>query len=260
MEFSTSKKLNIELVRSFHRIKIDSEYICPSRDSNAFIYYIKGKQNFHFPHVNIIAYEGDMLYIPYGYSYKNRVTDPTTEYYQIDFNIYEDSHPIPLFDAPRLVKKPDSSIYKEHIRKIRHDNYMYGDNYFFSCFSELCKLIEIILSNDDFNKKEQTSRIKASIEYIENNYQLNTPMPEIAAMSSTCMTNFERLFKQIFKMTPTMYRNTIRTNKAKHLLLAGYTIADVAERTGFYDSGHFSRTFKRIVGISPGEFAKSKYQ
>jgi AraC-like DNA-binding protein len=35
------------------------------------------------------------------------------------------------------------------------------------------------------------------------------------------------------------------------------TIADIACETGFYDHSHFTRTFKRIIGVSPGQYRKT---
>ncbi|MEK8141989.1 helix-turn-helix domain-containing protein [Streptomyces sp. M10(2022)] len=33
---------------------------------------------------------------------------------------------------------------------------------------------------------------------------------------------------------------------------------DVAASAGFYDQSHFSRHFKRIVGTSPGHYARTR--
>jgi hypothetical protein len=43
----------------------------------------------------------------------------------------------------------------------------------------------------------------------------------------------------------------LRLSKAKELLVAGHTIKEVAEQTGFYDAFHFSKVFKREEGIAP---------
>jgi AraC-like DNA-binding protein len=32
------------------------------------------------------------------------------------------------------------------------------------------------------------------------------------------------------------------------------TLAQVASRTGFWDQGHFTRHFKRLVGVTPKQF------
>ena len=48
---------------------------------------------------------------------------------------------------------------------------------------------------------------------------------------------------------------SMRIGKAKELLAdASMRVHDVAEATGFSDVGHFSRSFKKITGSTPGEY------
>ena len=48
----------------------------------------------------------------------------------------------------------------------------------------------------------------------------------------------------------------LRINLAKGLLLKGESLKSAAAKTGFYDEFNFSRTFKRLVGLNPSEYAK----
>ena len=50
---------------------------------------------------------------------------------------------------------------------------------------------------------------------------------------------------------------SMRIEKAKSLLRTpGMNIQDVAEQTGYTDVAHFSRTFKKLTGQTPGEYRK----
>ncbi|NOT64050.1 MAG: helix-turn-helix transcriptional regulator [Acidobacteria bacterium] len=42
----------------------------------------------------------------------------------------------------------------------------------------------------------------------------------------------------------------------RELRNSGVPIADIAIAAGFYDQGHFSRTFKRILGITPSVYRR----
>jgi AraC-like DNA-binding protein len=44
-------------------------------------------------------------------------------------------------------------------------------------------------------------------------------------------------------------------NRAKQLLAAGQSIALVAYETGFADQSHLTRHFKRLFGLTPGQYS-----
>ena len=58
-------------------------------------------------------------------------------------------------------------------------------------------------------------------------------------------------------MTPHQYLTSRRVDQARHLILDGEPLSLVARSTGFYDQPHPARHFKRILGISPGSFARA---
>ena len=50
----------------------------------------------------------------------------------------------------------------------------------------------------------------------------------------------------------------VRFERACEMLCAeGASIVDVALRLGFSDAANFSRAFKRVIGVSPGEYQKT---
>ena len=67
-----------------------------------------------------------------------------------------------------------------------------------------------------------------------------------------------RLFKRETGVSPKQYLLQRRIQKAVSLLSTDYfTIADVAAQSGFNDPKHFSVVFKKIMGVSPSEYAYS---
>jgi AraC family transcriptional regulator len=54
------------------------------------------------------------------------------------------------------------------------------------------------------------------------------------------------------------YVRRVRIECSKSILQTRETtIAEVAARLGFSDQSHFTRIFGRLVGVSPGSFARS---
>ncbi|MFD5871894.1 AraC family transcriptional regulator [Streptomyces sp. NPDC060322] len=70
-------------------------------------------------------------------------------------------------------------------------------------------------------------------------------------------THLVRAFGKEFGMAPHQYLTGRRVDLARRLLLGGMRLPEVAASAGFYDQSHFSRHFKRVVGTSPGHYART---
>jgi AraC family transcriptional regulator len=78
----------------------------------------------------------------------------------------------------------------------------------------------------------------------------------MAAVARLNSYHFARQFKAATGLPPHQYVIQRRIDRAKHLLQAGtdLSLAGVAARAGFSDQSQFSRHFKRLVGVTPGQF------
>jgi AraC-like DNA-binding protein len=64
-----------------------------------------------------------------------------------------------------------------------------------------------------------------------------------------------RVFRKRMGVTPMHYRNMVRVDRAKLLLLdRSLILEDIASRVGFEDVKYFSRVFKRETSLSPSGF------
>ena len=55
------------------------------------------------------------------------------------------------------------------------------------------------------------------------------------------------------------YRGYVRINRAVVEMMDGSSWTTAAHETGFADSVHLSRTFRRIFGVSPAMLIKEKW-
>jgi AraC-like DNA-binding protein len=96
------------------------------------------------------------------------------------------------------------------------------------------------------------------VAHIHTHYGQNLEMKCLAKLAGVSQSQFERRFHRIFGATPYEYLLRVRITAARTLLeTTDRTIADIACETGFYDHSHFTRTFKRVVGVSPGHYRKN---
>ena len=78
----------------------------------------------------------------------------------------------------------------------------------------------------------------------------------MAAVARLNPCHFARQFKRATGLPPHQYVIARRVERAKQLLQGGgeLSLAEVAACAGFCDQSQFSRHFKRIVGVTPGQF------
>jgi AraC family transcriptional regulator len=99
-------------------------------------------------------------------------------------------------------------------------------------------------------------RLRAVVEYVEEHLDASPTLAQLAAIARLSPYHFARQFKAATGLPPHQYLISRRVERAKQLLQTGseVTLAEAATRSGFSDQSAFSHHFKRIVGITPGQF------
>lgn len=99
-----------------------------------------------------------------------------------------------------------------------------------------------------FAKLEQTLRREPAHQWT---------VEEMAALFGLGTTAFTEKVKSHTGFSPLNYLINIRISEAIKMLRGPHlNFTDIALETGFYSSQHFSTTFKKITGYTPGEFRK----
>ncbi len=79
----------------------------------------------------------------------------------------------------------------------------------------------------------------------------------LAYESGYSRNHFLRMFKAAAECTPHQYLLRLRIAKAETLMRnSSHELADIAAQCGFSSQAHFSRTFRRLLGVSPGEYRR----
>ncbi len=227
------------------------------REANSFIYCLQGGFDFEFGTYKLSLRPGEMVYLPYGCAYTSTLTGIPTEYYQIQFSVFDEGKPAALRDRAYITKSYESDKYLALISEA-YENYIRNKNGRSLCMGNLLKMIGYFESEDSKSiNLKSLSAVSPALTHIERHYYLDTTVEELADMCSLSISGLEKILKKAFGMTPAKYRNSVRAEHAKQLLSGGYSIEEAAEITGFSDRYYFSKIFKQNVGISPGEYQES---
>ncbi|WNQ12785.1 response regulator [Paenibacillus aurantius] len=109
-----------------------------------------------------------------------------------------------------------------------------------------------LLSARRGNFKDPMEEAKA---YIDTHLSVEISLKEVADMVGITPTYFSTLFKKMTNQTFVSYRIHRRMEKASELLSVPHMrTVDVASEVGYDDYPHFTKTFKKIFGLSPSEY------
>jgi transcriptional regulator GlxA family with amidase domain len=101
-------------------------------------------------------------------------------------------------------------------------------------------------------------RLLKALRYIEANFHTPIDLARAAREAGMSVSCFERYLKNQTGMTFIAYLNSMRIAKARDLLRANRSpMLQVALACGFSNQSHFNRVFRKIAGVTPGEYRKN---
>ncbi|MBT8765944.1 helix-turn-helix transcriptional regulator [Metapseudomonas boanensis] len=93
-------------------------------------------------------------------------------------------------------------------------------------------------------------------DYLEENFAEAVSLDQLASLVHRHPRHLIEAFRRVYGVPPHTYLLQRRVREAKRLLLGDQSPLDVALALGFYDQAHFSSTFKRFTGVTPGHFRR----
>jgi AraC family transcriptional regulator, transcriptional activator for feuABC-ybbA operon len=99
------------------------------------------------------------------------------------------------------------------------------------------------------------SKLLKAKQYISEHYHEELTLEEIAEFCDLSISYLSTLSKHFLGISPIDYQISLRLRAAKLLLAKDIPVKSVAQTTGFNSIYHFSRIFKKKIGISPSNFA-----
>jgi len=107
----------------------------------------------------------------------------------------------------------------------------------------------------DFECGLDPVKLQIVINYINDYLNRDLHIAELANLVQISPYYFSRLFKQSIGVTPHQYVTQCRIEKAKQLLKKpDLSITYISQQVGFHDQSHFSKTFCKIVGVTPKKY------
>ena len=103
---------------------------------------------------------------------------------------------------------------------------------------------------------EPTPAVRRAIELLREQLAEPVTLDDLAAHAGLDKFHLCRAFRAQVGIPPYAYLTRLRIVRAKELLAAGVKPGEIAPQVGLYDQSQLNRHFRRIVGTTPGQYAR----
>lgn len=128
-------------------------------------------------------------------------------------------------------------------------------------FSEIWLLLLEEISSRNYERPAVDSihqeRLQAMLAFIWQNYQRKLSLEEIAESAFVGKRECLRCFQKCMQRTPFEYLLEYRVERSKMLLRdTKLSVMEIAVQTGFSSAAYYGKVFRRICGMTPGEYRR----
>ena len=163
-------------------------------------------------------------------------------------------------------------VIKNVLKKIKADySYLASFPYFISyCNSEfvineesIFKTLENLFLDtlnhvDQFYLKKYVGEpFNDILNYLSVNFNQPITLETLQKEFKVNKFKLQKNFKKNIGLTPLEYITAIRIENSKKLFYTDTPLVEIALESGFYDQSHFTHSFKKYVGVTPGNYKKN---
>ena len=174
------------------------------------------------------------------------------------------------FNHSILLDNQQLNKFLDLVNKGYYYNNLSENNYGKEIYEKI-SLIEILLfvnnlfrnspldSSLDIQHSSEFSKILPIINYIQKNLTEELTLDDLSNQFFINKFYLSHLFKETTGFTIKEFIISNRIIEARQLLKKNNTVQQVGEMVGFNNNSHFIRTFKKMVGMSPKQYAQKYF-
>lgn len=97
-------------------------------------------------------------------------------------------------------------------------------------------------------------RLARVVDYLKESYAQAVRVRDLARLADLSVAQLERHFQRVFQLNPEQMLTKLRIDAAMRLLTGTASIAAIGQACGYSDQSAFTRQFRRMTGITPGQY------
>ena len=115
--------------------------------------------------------------------------------------------------------------------------------------------------NENKSDVLMSEKVKLSIDYILRHLHYDISLKQIADNAGLSETYFSALFKKETGETVSEFIQKSRVREAQSMIqYSEYSLLEIGQYLGFCSQSHFSKTFRKYTGMTPGQYRKKNFK
>jgi AraC-like DNA-binding protein len=94
-------------------------------------------------------------------------------------------------------------------------------------------------------------------DYLDEHLEDTVSLIDLATEAGLPQYRLFRAFERLYGMTPHAYQRQARVRYAMRLLRQRCSLSEAGLQAGFADQAHFTRWFRRFMGVTPGQYQRA---
>lgn len=249
------------------------------------VYVISGKAMHTINDLKYPVSKGDLVIVdysvPHSFTYMNDSDESFVTYdllFTPSFFGLNGNHFSTLSESNLFSSFKNSQLFSSELKLINNLSHSEFYNIFNKIYAEYentnfgytdiirAHLTELILKifrniekrNSQAGKENQYKYVESAIDFIKTNYSSKINIESIVENMFLSKDYFRQLFKDVTGKSITSYIQNIRIEQACMMLVSTeISVSDISVKCGYNDTKFFYQTFKKIKGVTPGDYRKS---
>ncbi|MCD7735753.1 MAG: AraC family transcriptional regulator [Lachnospiraceae bacterium] len=232
-------------------------------------YIYEGELSFEFDNESLLCPQGSYAFIPPNISHKIAEVADRTKKLVIGFDVRSDNPIISaVFDntsSPLICRETDAfhALAEAIICKFSSENILTSVSAAYLVHALLLEVVDSLSVENKHKAKimrdsEDAYRIDLMLSFINENIFNNITIVDIADALHLSVRQTSRVCQHLFGCTINQLLTQVRLKEICHMLAdSQYSIAEIAEISGFASPGSFSRHFSRYAGVTPSSYRRN---
>jgi len=230
-------------------------------------YVVSGSGTWRVDGEEFRASAGDCINVPPSIAHNMELDDAPGEIIEIKYTISKPAisreirEKERVFRSTELLKELAFGIY-DYSRLRTVDARRASNSFLVSLLYQIAKCTgraDASAENGAFINTETFSpSTRMAVKYIDRNYMNDISLEMVSAATGYSRNYICTVFRKDCGFTVSTYLNYVRIFHAAEMIAYGdYTLQQICTAVGFNDLSYFTKTFRKIVGVPPGQYRQA---